>query len=118
MQERTSETLVMATFYVLPARLQTGQHFHDYLASVSPGLNWLRGDWPDLAEALAQAAEARPGVYVVFAEDLDDEPGVEASLVRDFGADPGDEIVLVAPGKSFAFVQAERRRLGPSARAA
>src|SRR3954452_7290903 len=112
MQERTSETLVMATFYVLPARARTGQHFHDYLASVFPGLNWLRGDWADLAEALAQAAEARPGVYVVFAEDLDDGASVETSLVRDFGAELGDEVVMVEPGQNFKFIQSERRRLG------
>lgn len=108
----------MATFYVLPARAQTGQHFHDYLASVFPGLGWLQSDWPDLAEALAQAADAQPGVYVVFREDLDETSGIETSLVRDFGAESGDEVVVVHPGRNFTFVQAERRRLGGSARAA
>src|SRR4051812_23820308 len=108
----------MATFYVLPARSQTGRHFNDYLASVFPGLGWLQSDWPDLAEALAQAAEAQSGVYVVFTEDLDEESGVEQSLVRDFGAQSGDEIILVHPERNLAFVQAERRRLGGTARAA
>lgn len=108
----------MATFYVLPARSHTGRHFNDYLASVFPGLGWLQSEWPDLAEALAQAAEAQPGIYVVFGEDLDEEQGLEASLMRDFGAERGDEIVLVHPERNFTFVQAERRRLGETARAA
>lgn len=109
----------MATFYVLPARVQTGQHFHEYLASVFPGLGWMRGDWPDLAEALAQAAEAQSGIYVVFADDVDENLGLEASLQRDFGAEMGDDIVVVKPGRSFAFVQAERHRIGmPAPRAA
>jgi hypothetical protein len=112
------EDFTMATFYVLPARLQTGQHFHEYLASVFPGLGWMRSDWPDLAEALAQAAEAQPGVFVVFAEDLDDRLDVGAALLRGFGAEPGDEVVVVRPGRNLPVVQVERLRVGQPAKAA
>src|SRR4051812_37364577 len=108
----------MATFYVLPARLQIGQHFHEYLASVFPGLGWMRSEWPDLAEALAQAAEAQPGVYVLFAEDLDEGIDLEAALLCDFGAEPGDEAVIVRPGRNLPVVQIERHRLGRASRAA
>lgn len=108
----------MAVFYVLPPRMQVGQHFQEFLASVFPGQSWLSVDLPDLAEALAQAAEGQPSVYVVFAEDLDETVGVEASVRRDFGAEEGDEIVLVRPQRNIPIVQVERRRLGDQFRAA
>jgi hypothetical protein len=108
----------MAVFYVLPPRTQVGQHFQEFLASVFPGQSWLTVDLPDLAEALAQAAEGQPSVYVVFAEDLDESVGIDASVMRDFGAEEGDEIVMVRPQRNIPVVQVERRRLGDQFRAA
>jgi hypothetical protein len=108
----------MAVFYVLPPRVQIGQHFQEFLASVFPGQSWLSADLPDLAEALAQAAECQPSVYVVFADDLDETAGIDASVMRDFGADEGDEIIVVRPQRSVPVVQIERRRLGDQFRAA
>ncbi len=108
----------MAVFYVLPPRVQVGQHFQEFLASMFPGQSWLSGDWPDLAEALAQAAEGQPSVYVVFADDLDESVGIDASVVRDFGAEAGDDIVVVRPERNIPVVQVERRRLGDQTRAA
>lgn len=102
----------MATFYVLPARVQVGQSFQRLLEATFPGLAWPRESLADLAEALAQAAEEQPGAYVVFAEDLDDDLSLEESLERDFGAEPGDEAIVVAsrPGHPV-----ERRRVVPRA---
>jgi hypothetical protein len=108
----------MAVFYVLPPRVQVGQHFQEFLSSVFPGQSWLAADLPDLAEALAQAAEGQPGVYVVFADDLDESAGIEASVARDFGATEGDEVVVVRPERNIPVVQIERRRLGEQFRAA
>jgi hypothetical protein len=108
----------MAVFYVLPPRAQMGQHFQEFLASVFPGQSWRSTDLPDLAEALAQAAEGQPSVYVVFADDLDESVGTDTSVMRDFGAEPGDEIVVVRPQRNIPVVQVERRRLGDQFRAA
>lgn len=102
----------MATFYVLPPRAQVGRHFQDFLASLFPGQGWPTSDYPDLAEALAQAAESQPSVYVVFADDLDEAIGAEASVLRDFGAEPGDEIAIVRPQHIAALVEVQRRRVG------
>jgi hypothetical protein len=108
----------MALFYVLPARVQSGRHFQEFLASMFPGQSWLTSDLPDLAEALAQAAECQPGVYVVFADDLDESIGVDASMMRDFGAEHGDEIVVVKPQRNVPIVEVARRRVGEETRAA
>jgi hypothetical protein len=108
----------MPTFYVLPARMQIGEHFQSYLAAVFPGLSWMKSELSDLAESLAQAAEAQPGVYVVFAEDLADGVDVEVGLTQSFGAEPGDEIVVVRPNRNMTVVQVERRRVGFQTRAA
>ena len=97
----------MAVFYVLPSRGQMGEHFQEFLAAVFPGLGWLRSDSLDLAEALAQAAESRPGVYVVFSEDLDDSVELESALAQDFGAEQGDEILVVRP----ELARVERRQV-------
>ena len=72
----------------------------------------------DLAESLAQAAEAQPGVYVVFAEDLAEGVDIEAGLIQSFGAEIGDEVVVVRPNRNMAVVQVERRRIGYHSRAA
>jgi hypothetical protein len=108
----------MAVFYILPSRVQVGQHFQEFLAAMFPGQSWLPGDWPDLAEALAQAAEGQPSVYVVFADDLDESVGVDASVMRDFGGEAGDEIVEVRPQRNIPMVQVEHRRLGDRTQAA
>jgi hypothetical protein len=109
---------VMPTFYVLPARTQIGEHFQAYLGTVFPGLSWMRSELSDLAESLAQAAEAQPGVYVVFAEDLAEGIDVEAGLIQSFGAEIGDEVVVVRPNRNMAVVQVERGRIGYQSRAA
>jgi hypothetical protein len=109
----------MAVFYVLPPRAQVGRHFQEFLASMFPGQSWLASDWPDLAEALAQAAEGQPSVYVVFADDLDETIGVDASIERDFGAEAGDDVVVVSPQRTFPMVLADRHRIvGQRVRAA
>ena len=108
----------MPTFYVLPARTQIGEHFQAYLATLFPGLSWLRADLSDLAESLAQAAEAQPGIYVVFAEDLGQGVELEAGLMQSFGAEIGDEVVVVRPSRNPAVVQVDRRRVGFQSRAA
>jgi hypothetical protein len=101
----------MSVFYVLPPREQIGQHFEEFLASVFPGLSWPRGDWADLAEALAQAGESQPGVYVIFSDDLDESVDIEESAARDFGALRGDELIIVRPQRSAPMVAVERRRI-------
>ena len=108
----------MPTFFVLPARIQTGEHFQNYLGSIFPGLSWMRSELSDLAETLAQAAEAQPGVYVVFAEDLAEGVDLETGLMQSFGAEIGDEIVVVRPGRNLTVAHVERRRLGFQSRAA
>lgn len=105
----------MSVFYVLPPRAQIGQHFEEFLSSVFPGLSWPRGDWGDLAEALAQAGESQPGIYVLFADDMDESIGIDASAMRDFGAVVGDEIIVVRPQRSVPVVEVERRRLSAHA---
>lgn len=105
----------MSIFYVLPPRDQIGQHFEEFLSSVFPGLSWPRGDWADLAEALAQAGESQPGIYVIFSDDLDEIAGVEVSAARDFGALPGDELIIVRPQRTAPIVEVERRRLTTAA---
>lgn len=101
----------MALFYVLPPRAQVGRHFQEFLASMFPGQSWAASDWPDLAEALAQAAEGQPSVYVVFADDVDEAIGVEASVIRDFGAEAGDEVLVVKPQRHAPLVEVERRQV-------
>lgn len=101
----------MALFYVLPPRVQVGRYFQEFLAAMFPGQAWRPSDWPDLAEALAQAAEGQPSVYVIFADDLDDSIGVDASVERDFGGEPGDEIIVVSPRPNVAPADVDRRRL-------
>ena len=108
----------MAAFYVLPPRAQVGLHFQEFLASVFPGLSWPREDWPDLAEALAQAGQSQPGVYVVFRDDFDETLTPEQGLARDFGAEQGDEIIIVRPHRNPPVVEVERKQLGDHARAA
>lgn len=108
----------MAIFYVLPPRAQVGRHFQEFLASMFPGQAWMASDWPDLAEALAQAGESQPSVYVVFADDLDESIGIDASMIRDFGAEAGDDIIVVNPQRNVPVVMAERRRVSEPARAA
>src|SRR5579872_860329 len=85
----------MATFYVMPSRLALGQRFGEFLSALFPGLYWQRTCWSDLAENVAAAAAVRPGVFIVFREDLADEDNPDHSLARDFGAEPGDEIIEV-----------------------
>jgi hypothetical protein len=108
----------MPTFYVLPARTQIGEHFQTYLATLFPGLSWMRSELSDLAESLAQAAEAQSGIYVVFAEDLAEGVELEAGLRQSFGAEIGDEVVVVRPSRNLAVAQVERRRIGFQSRAA
>ena len=85
----------MATFYVLPPRLQIGRLFGEYLESVFPGARWHPSTWRDLAEALGAAAQCHPEVYVVYREDLPELVDTSSALREDFGAAPGDEVVEV-----------------------
>lgn len=84
----------MATFYLLPTRLQVGRQFSQFLDKVCPGPEWEdENELCDLAEQLAETLQSHPGVYVIFREDLpDDEPALDI-LERDFGVESTDQVI-------------------------
>ena len=108
----------MATFYILPARPLVGRRFADLLSALFPGLDWTAADGPDLAETLAATAQGRPGVYVVFREDVPVGVELEDALAQAFGAEPGDDVVEVAIGPQLAETQVRHWPIGDGARAA
>ena len=108
----------MATFYVLPSRPVLGRRFADLLGSLFPGLAWTAADESDLAESLAASAQTRPGVYVVFREDVPAGVELEAALTQAFGAEPGDTVIEVAVGPRLSAVQARHGQIGDGVRPA
>jgi len=108
----------MATFYVMPPRPLLGQKFGDFLGGLFPGRSWQKGEWTELAESLANAAEGHPGVYVVFSEDLAEDVPAEIALQRDFGAEAGDEVIEVRSTKTFSDWNVRRWRVADSQRRA
>lgn len=87
----------MAIFYVLPPRVVLGNAVADLLANFFPGLDWRVEDRVRLAEVLGEGAESRPGVYVLFREDLPQGEPLPRALVDGFGAEVGDEVVEIRP---------------------
>jgi hypothetical protein len=91
----------MSTFYLLPPRPYLGERFAGYLQGLFPGLHWDSAAWAHLAEGLAAAATAHPGVYVVHREELPDGEDPGRALANGFGAEPGDEVIeLSAAGRA------------------
>jgi hypothetical protein len=88
----------MATFYVLPSRLQVGQRFGEFLHGMFAGAPYSSWDWPDLADSLASLIEAPGDACVVYREDLDDAISVRESLLQQFGAVLSDEIIEIEFG--------------------
>ncbi len=103
----------MSTFYVLPPRPQLGERFASFLEALFPGLRWPSRSWVELAEVLQAAVVARPGVYVVFRDEVES-GDVDPQLVECFGAEPGDEVVEVSLHRG----DASRRKLAAPAGAA
>lgn len=87
----------MSTFYLLPSRPVLGERFAAYLQTLFPGISWPAADWPELAERLGETV-SRPGVYVVYGDELP--PGADPvqALAEGFGAEPDDEIIEVKAG--------------------
>jgi hypothetical protein len=98
----------MATFYLVPARLQLGRQFGDLLSQLFPGLDYPRSMWHDLAEALGAAAQCHDDVYVVYAEDLPEGMPLDLALEEYFGMEPGDEVIVVRPGEGLREVDAHQ----------
>jgi hypothetical protein len=88
----------MATFYVLPSRLQVGQRFGEFLRAMFAGAPYSSWDWPDLADSLARLVEAPGEVFVVYREDLDEAISVRDSLLQQFGAAHDDDIIEIEIG--------------------
>jgi hypothetical protein len=105
----------MATFYLLPPRPLLGEHVAGLLSGLLPGLDWDAETRARLAEAFGAAASGRPGIYLVFREDLpaDDTPG--HALVDACGAEPGDNVVEVRPGPHPGGLLTRRWTVGRAA---
>lgn len=88
----------MTTFYLLPSRAFVGERFGDFLANLIPGLDHSSSSWVDLAESLANLAQAQSGAYVLFREDIDDSQDLDHVLQADFGAESGDEVFELHTG--------------------
>jgi len=80
----------MSTFYLLPPRAELARRWAEFLQSWLPGL---ADAGAGLADHLAEAAAHRPGVYLVFADDLADGDDLAVALRDGFGADAGDRII-------------------------
>lgn len=85
----------MATFYVLPSRLQLGQRYSEFLTSLFPGSGSSSWNMPGLADELAALLESSGNAYVVYREDLDESVSVKDGLLKQFGAELDDEIVEI-----------------------
>ena len=83
----------MSTFYLLPDRLSVGRQYAKFLSSWFPGLI---APAHELADHLASAAQ-RPGVFVLFADDLPDADAPTAALAASFGIDATDRVVDLRP---------------------
>lgn len=112
---RGSVAPTVSTFYLLPARLLTGDRIAETLREVFPGLDWDTRSRTGLADLVASAAESRPDVYVVFREDLPAGEPAEAALADGFGAVAGDEVVEMRPGGSAGALVSRRWRIASRA---
>jgi hypothetical protein len=100
----------MSTFYLLPARPLLGDRLAAFLHGVLPGLEWDCAERSHLADSVAAIAE-RPGVYIVYRDDLPEGEPPARALVEGFGAEVGDEVVEVRPGGSQESLTARRWRI-------
>jgi hypothetical protein len=91
----------MATFYVLPSRLQAGQRFGEFLRAMFVGDPYTSWDWPDLADSLASLIETPGDACVVYREDLDESISVRDSLLQQFGAALDDDIIEIDFGSGL-----------------
>jgi hypothetical protein len=103
--------VAMSTFYLLPPRPLLGDRFADFLQTLFPGLDWDCDMRANLADALGEAACSRPGVFVVYREDLPDGEMPARALADGFGAESGDEVIEVRPGLSPREMTARRWRV-------
>jgi hypothetical protein len=101
----------VSTFYLLPPRPYLGEHFAAYLQEVFPGLTWDSDVWANLADGLAAAATARPGVYVVHREELPDGEDPTQALADGFGAEAGDEVIELRAADRPGRLAARRWRV-------
>ena len=89
----------MAVFYLLPPKSMVAQRWGCFWRMVLPGAELPPGpsapDSQDWTEMLAQSAENRPGVFVVFRDELADPKDMVNSLRDGFGAEPGDQLIDV-----------------------
>src|SRR5262249_17787111 len=60
----------VSTFYLLPPRSTLGDAFAALLEGFFPGLDWDTDDRARVADLLADLAQSRPDVYVLFRDDL------------------------------------------------
>jgi hypothetical protein len=87
----------MATFYLVPPRAVLGDRLADALAALLPGLGLDAGQRSRLAEAVLEALEGRPDVFVVGRDELPPGESAQRALIDGYGAEAGDEVVEVRP---------------------
>lgn len=85
------------TFYLFPSRAEAGRAFARYLDSLFPGLDWQAANITEMADRLADLAENRAHVFVVYREDLTASADCAGQLAEVYGAEEGDLVVEVAP---------------------
>jgi hypothetical protein len=108
----------VSTFYLLPPRPTLGDALAGLLQAFFPGLDWNTPGRASLADLLADLAEAAPGAYVLFRDDLPPGESIPRALVEGFGAEAGDEVVEVRPTGRPGQFSARRWRLAPGPAAA
>jgi hypothetical protein len=86
----------MATFYLLPSRIEMRREWGKLFRHWFPGLPEPGPEFPDL---VAQIVAPQPGIRVVFADDLPDHGHIWEALVDGFGACPGDQMIDVRSGR-------------------
>jgi hypothetical protein len=102
----------MATFYLLPPRPFLAERLAGFLQALLPGLDWDADARAGLADVVGTVASGRPGVYLVFREDLPAGEPPARALVDGCGAEPGDEVVEVRPGPRTGELLTRRWRVG------
>lgn len=101
----------MSTFYVLPPRAAVGDRLADALATLLPGLPWDAAGRSRLAEAVLEALQGRPDLFLVCRDELPPDEAPERALVDGFGASAGDEVVEVRPAARAGEFASRRWRI-------
>ena len=107
----------MATFYLLPPRALLADHLADWMTRALPGVDWDVASRRHLAELVAVAA-SRPGVFLVYRDELPHGESPQQALQDGFGADIGDEVVEVRLGNRSGEFTSRRWVIGRLAVAA